>query len=90
MGSGKPGECGAAAPPRVEVGLRDVTACATDPSLVERLARALRKSISSATTESVLVCTPDSSRFPLHGGERVSCVREMNATRSCDLFEPCL
>lgn len=68
MESGRLGECGAAAPPRVEVGLRDVTVCAMGPSSVERLARAPRKSISSAMTESVLVCTPDPLRFPLLGG----------------------
>lgn len=63
MGSGRPGECGAAAPPHVEVGRRDVTVCAMDPSSVERLARVPKKSISSATTESVLVCTPNPSLF---------------------------
>lgn len=66
MGSGRPGECGAAAPPHVEVALRDVTGCATAPSLVERLARVPRRSTSSAMTESVLVRTPEPSCFPLN------------------------
>lgn len=65
MGSGRPGECGAAALPRVEVALRDVTGCATAPSSVERLARVPRRSTSSAMTESVLVCAPQPSCFPL-------------------------
>lgn len=56
MGSGRLGECGAAALQRVEVGLRDVTVCAMAPSSVDRLARAPRRSISSAMTEGVLVC----------------------------------
>jgi len=70
MESGRPGECGAAAPPHVEVELNDVTVCAMDPSSVERHARVPRKSTSNAMTESVLVCTLDPSRFPLHGGDR--------------------
>lgn len=69
MGSGRPGECGAAALPRVEVALRDVTGSATAPSLVERLARVPRRSTSSAMTGSVLVCTPEPSRFPLNEAE---------------------
>lgn len=70
MGSGKPGACGAAAPPHVEVGPNDVTGYATGPSSVESLARAPRKSTSSAMTGGVLVRTLDSSYPPSHWGDR--------------------
>lgn len=68
MENGKLGECGGAAPPRVEVVLRDVTACAMDPSLEERPARVPRKSIGSAMTGNVLVRTPNSLQSPFHWG----------------------
>lgn len=68
MGNGKPGECGGAAPLRVEVELRDVTVCATDPSLEEKPARVPRKSIGSAMTGSVLVCIPNSSQSCFYWG----------------------
>lgn len=92
MGSGRPGECGAAAPPRVEAALRDVTGCATAPSSVERLARVPRRSTSSAMTGSVLVCALHPSRFPLNeagfwilGMASMSFVRDLNATTGCNL-----